>query len=75
MVRGASRCVKGCDSGAKMLLDDGFVVCKGIHGEMLFTHSHRNLAAHQARQQQVARGAEFLVLRMKHFDLLEDWFG
>ncbi len=29
-----------------------------------------NLPAHQARQQQVARGAEFLVLKMKDSQLL-----
>ncbi|HJX11864.1 MAG TPA: hypothetical protein VJ733_15375 [Candidatus Binatia bacterium] len=29
-------------------------------------HSHRNLPAHQARQQQVVRGAEFLVLLPEH---------
>jgi hypothetical protein len=33
--------------------------------------SHRNLPAHQARQQQVARGAEFLVLLFQDPNLLE----
>ena len=30
---------------------------------------HRDFAAHHARQQQVARGAELLVLRVKDLDL------
>ena len=37
--------------------------------------SHRNLPAHQARQQQVARGAEFLVLPLQDFALVNQRFN
>lgn len=36
-------------------------------------HSHRNLPAHQARQQQVAAGTELLVLSLKAEALRDDW--